>query len=131
MNNEPMNNEQLTMKSDGGSRSRSAIGVSVVHCSLFIGSLFIAFVAAVPIFSAISTPLVAADWPIFRGNPLQTGISKDTLPDQLEILWKFETGDAVESTAAIVDGIVYIASLDQHLYALDLKDGKLLWKYKA
>lgn len=72
-----------------------------------------------------------ADWPLFRGNPLQNGVGDAKLPDKLEVLWKFESKDAIEGAAAIVNGIVYVGSLDEHLYALDLNRGILLWKYKA
>jgi outer membrane protein assembly factor BamB len=71
----------------------------------------------------------AADWSLFRGNPLQTGISKDSLPDKLDTLWTFETKEPVEATAAIVKGVVYVASVDENLYAIDLETGKEKWKY--
>src|SRR5437868_5598329 len=75
--------------------------------------------------------LVAADWPVFRGNPQQTGVSAEKLPAKLVELWQFKTGDAVEGTAAVVDGVVYVGSFDKHLYALDLKDGSEKWKFAA
>jgi outer membrane protein assembly factor BamB len=73
----------------------------------------------------------AADWPIFRGSPTQTGVAASALPDNLEILWRFKTGDAIEGTAAIVGGVAYVGSFDEHLYAIDLATGKEKWKYKA
>ncbi len=73
----------------------------------------------------------AADWPIFRGNPTQTGIANSTLPEQLDILWRFKTNDAIEGTPAIVNGTVYIGSFDEHLYAIDLATGKEKWKFKG
>ena len=79
----------------------------------------------------IVTGLVTADWPVFRGNPQQDGVSADKLPDKLVELWKVTTGESVEGTAAIVDGVVYVGSLDGHLYALNLKDGSEKWKFKA
>lgn len=81
------------------------------------------------VFLAVAA-LASADWTIFRGNPLQTGVSSEKLPAKLQVLWKFETKDAVESTAAIVAGIVYVGSYDEHLYALDLAGGKEKWKLK-
>ena len=45
--------------------------------------------------------LALADWPLFRGNPLQTGVVKEALPDKLEVLWKFKAEDGFESAAAI------------------------------
>ncbi len=71
------------------------------------------------------------EWPLFRGNPQLTGVSSASLPQNLEPLWTFQTGEGFESSAAIVDGIVYATSLDSNLYALDLGSGKLKWKYRA
>src|SRR5579871_5142860 len=71
------------------------------------------------------------DWPVFRGNSEQTGIATVQLPDKLDLLWKFSTQDSIEGAAAIADGVVYIGSFDEHLYALDLVSGKEKWKYKA
>lgn len=81
---------------------------------------------------SILLPLLsAADWPVFRGNALQDGVSTDKLPDRLVERWQFKAGDSVEGAAAIVDGVVYVGSFDQHFYAIDLATGKQKWKYKA
>jgi outer membrane protein assembly factor BamB len=73
----------------------------------------------------------ADDWPVFRGDAWQSGVARSTLPHPLETRWKFKTQDAIEGTAAICDGVVYVGSLDGHLYALDLATGKEKWRYKA
>jgi outer membrane protein assembly factor BamB len=72
-----------------------------------------------------------ADWPLFRGNALQTGVAEAKLPDKLEVLWKFKAAGGIEAAAAIADGVVYFGSFDRHLYAVDLLSGKEKWKYKA
>ncbi len=72
-----------------------------------------------------------ADWPVFRGDAHQTGVSGARLPDTLDICWTFKTKDAVEGTAAISGGTVFVGSFDEHLYALDLKSGTEKWRYKA
>jgi len=74
---------------------------------------------------------VGADWPVFRGDPLQTGVTAAKLPDKLDILWKFETKDAIEATAVIVKGVVYVGSFDKNLYALDLAKGTEKWRFQA
>jgi outer membrane protein assembly factor BamB len=74
-----------------------------------------------------------ADWPLFRGNPLMTGVAPPSpipFPEELDEKWTFKTGDAIESAPAVVNGVVYVSSLDKHLYALDLATGKLKWKVK-
>jgi outer membrane protein assembly factor BamB len=70
-----------------------------------------------------------AGWPLARGDALMTGASKASLPDKLAVLWTFQTGDAIEGAPAVVDGVVYVGSYDQHLYALDLATGKEKWVY--
>lgn len=74
--------------------------------------------------------LVRADWPVFRGDALMTGAGTAKLPDKLEERWVFKTKDAVEAAPAIVGDTVYIASLDKHLYAVELTTGKEKWKVK-
>ncbi|HEV3255842.1 MAG TPA: PQQ-binding-like beta-propeller repeat protein [Gemmataceae bacterium] len=73
----------------------------------------------------------AGDWPVFRGDPLQTGVATSTLPNELAVRWKFRTKDAIEGTAAILGNSVYVGSMDGRLYALDLATGRQLWNYKA
>ncbi len=71
-----------------------------------------------------------AEWPLFRGNPQQTGVAKSNLPDKLDVLWQFKTEDAIENAVAVAGGQVFVGSWDEHLYALDFTTGKLLWKQK-
>ena len=68
-------------------------------------------------------------WPQFRGNPQLTGVATSSLPATLKLLWTYEAGDSIESSAAIVDGTVYVGSEASDLVALDLDTGKLRWKY--
>lgn len=69
-------------------------------------------------------------WPLFRGDPQATGIAPGGLPEKLEPLWTFASEKGgFESTAAIVDGMVYIGSTDGKLYALDLESGKKRWEF--
>src|SRR2546425_4803149 len=73
----------------------------------------------------------ASNWPMFRGNPALTGIASGTLPDKLSLLWSFKTGGPVKSSAAVVDGHVFIGSGDSNVYALDLTSGKKIWAAKT
>ena len=73
----------------------------------------------------------ADDWPQFRGNPSLTGIATSSLPKTLKLLWTYDAGESIESSAAIADGVVYVGSESADLIAVSLADGKLLWKYKV
>jgi outer membrane protein assembly factor BamB len=75
-------------------------------------------------------PTLALDqWPMFRGNPQLTGVAHSTLPDELHVRWKYETPEPITSTAAIIDGVVYVGSDGGKLYALDLATGQPRWTY--
>jgi outer membrane protein assembly factor BamB len=75
-------------------------------------------------------PAVEADWPLFRGDALQTGVAKTTLPEKLEVRWKIDLKKGIESTAAIVKDTVYVGCFDDHLHAYDLATGKQKWRTK-
>lgn len=72
-----------------------------------------------------------ADWTQFRGDASLTGVAGAAPATPLEPRWRFEAGDAIESTAAISDGTVFVGSLDGKLYALDLASGRLRWTYET
>ena len=71
------------------------------------------------------------DWPMFRGGPALAGVAGGSLPERLELLWTFKTGGPVKSSAAIVQGQVFIGSEDGNFYALGLADGKKVWAFKT
>src|SRR5688572_16819187 len=74
----------------------------------------------------------AKDWPLFRGDATASGTAATKLPDKLEKVWEFKVdGGAFDSTAAIVDGVVYIGDMDGEVWALSLADGKEIWKFET
>ena len=66
----------------------------------------------------------------FRSDLENSGVYDDggTRPDGT-LLWNFTTGNEVESTATVADGVVYFGSYDNNTYALDAGTGNLLWDY--
>src|SRR5688572_5028175 len=79
----------------------------------------------------LATVVFAQDWPQFRGSPSLTGVSTAKPPAKPRVLWTYTAGDAIESSAAIAAGVVYVGVGNGELVALDLASGKLKWKYKA
>ncbi len=107
-------------------RRAEGVGNTVSRCALpIVGA------CAVLIAGLLPTSAAFADWPQFRGDPALSGVASDVPEAALEPAWTFEAGDAIESTAAISAGSVFVASLDGTLYALKLADGSLLWKYST
>ena len=79
----------------------------------------------------LQTGAVAAssnDWSMFRGDLSHTGYSSTAPATSNNLLWKLDTGTPVGSSAAIVDGKVYVASNDGSIYCLNAADGSQIWK---
>jgi outer membrane protein assembly factor BamB len=69
---------------------------------------------------------------IFHGNAAHTGVYSTPGPTQLaRVQWSFHTGGAIVASPTIADSVVYIASMDGYLYAVDQETGKEKWKYKS
>jgi outer membrane protein assembly factor BamB len=91
---------------------------------LFMGMLPLAFkvqpVAALP---AINW------WPMFHHDPMHTGYSTSTAPTTNQTLWTYKTGGAVGSSPAVVNGVVFVGSSDDNVYALNATTGAKVWNY--
>ena len=70
-------------------------------------------------------------WTQLRGSRQLVGVSPSGVPRDLRPMWTYEAGDAIESSAAIADAVVYVGSQTGDLVALGLWDGSVRWKYKA
>ncbi len=69
-------------------------------------------------------------WPVFRGDAQGSGVSRGTLPERLDVLWKVTLPDgSFEATAVIDQGVVYAGCLDGNLLALDLATGEERWRF--
>ena len=71
------------------------------------------------------------EWRQFRGNPALTGVAASSPPAALKVLWTYDVGETIESSAAIADGVVYVGAGNGELIALDLASGNLRWKYST
>jgi eukaryotic-like serine/threonine-protein kinase len=68
----------------------------------------------------------------FHGNAARTGVYDTAAPAQLHgVKWSFKTGGVIVTSPALAEGVVYIASLDGHLYAIDEETGKEKWNFKS
>jgi outer membrane protein assembly factor BamB len=81
-----------------------------------------------PMLARVRTASAAEDWPQFRGDARLTGTSPAALPP-LKVAWTFEAGGAVESSAALSGGAVFVGAASGELLALDLETGARRWSY--
>lgn len=70
-----------------------------------------------------------SDWPQFRGNAQLTGVAGSVPPATLKVIWTYEAGSPLESSAAVAGGAVYVGTQSGDLLSLDLATGALRWKY--
>ena len=67
--------------------------------------------------------------PMYRGNIQRTGqFEAAGVPVSGSLKWQFETADEVHSSPAVSDGMLYVASYDGNLYAIDIQSGQALWQ---
>src|SRR4051794_2535864 len=71
----------------------------------------------------------ADDWPLVRGDSFGTGVAHTSLPDALEVLWKYPAGkDAgFDATAVVAGGVIYVGDSAGTFHAVRLADGKPVW----
>ncbi|MEM7411048.1 MAG: PQQ-dependent dehydrogenase, methanol/ethanol family [Myxococcota bacterium] len=78
----------------------------------------------------------AHDWPLHgrdaseqRFSPLDA-INRETV-ERLGLAWTFELGSkrGIEATPIMVDGVLYVTSTWSVVFALDARDGSLLWRF--
>ena len=105
--------------------------VLINPCRLFCLSLCLV-ISSILLFhtTAVAQDTPADNWGQFRGNPHLTGVSDSKVADNLKLLWTYEAGDSIESSAAIVGGTVFVGSQKGELVSLNLDNGSVYWKYK-
>ena len=88
-----------------------------------------AVVCTIFVFSLVLIPFASADWTVFRSDASHSGAGKGNPALMGTLLWNYTTGNEVYSSPAVVDGVVYIGSLDDNIYALNATNGAKLWDY--
>ena len=76
--------------------------------------------------------LAGCSWPMFGGDPAHTHFSLDTKINVSNVSgltqrWATPTEGHVYSSPAVVNGVVYVGSLDGKVYALDTTTGAVRW----
>jgi outer membrane protein assembly factor BamB len=89
--------------------------------------------AAATLLAASQASAATGDWPQYgfsaqgrRENTQETVLSRKTVP-HLVSKWTVRIRVDPSSAAAVANGIVYVGSLDHHLYALDARTGAQVW----
>lgn len=73
----------------------------------------------------------AAETAMFRSDPAHSGYYDSATPQNLEMRWTFQTPEPIVSSPTVADGVVYVGSSDNFLYAIDAMTGRQQWKFDA
>ncbi len=60
-----------------------------------------------------------------------TGVAASALPAAPKVLWTYDAGDAIDSSAAIANGIVYVGLGKGDLIAVDFAAGQKRFEFDA
>src|SRR6476620_12145002 len=71
----------------------------------------------------------ADEWPLVRGDAFGTGVARGSLPDDLDVLWKYPAGkDAgFDATAVVAGGVIYVGDSAGTFHAIRLADSSKVW----
>jgi outer membrane protein assembly factor BamB len=79
----------------------------------------------------ITITVMSQGW-MFRANPQHTGIYDDGGKRPNNVLkWDFTSGGGVYSSPAVADGVVYVGSNDNKVYALNAVTGAKIWDFNT
>ena len=71
------------------------------------------------------------DWPTYRHDPARSGTTRASVASDVAVAWKANLGGTLTAPVAAA-GMVFVAKSDAHtLYALDMKNGTVLWHFTA
>lgn len=69
---------------------------------------------------------------MFGGNLQHLGAyDTNETANQGDLIWKFKTGGTTFSSPIVLNGVCYIGSEDNYLYAINISTGKCKWKFKT
>lgn len=70
-------------------------------------------------------------WSMFHYNQYRIGATPASAPSSPNQMWKFPTGSFVYSSPAVADGLVFVASYDTNVYAIDEYSGQQKWAFST
>ena len=69
---------------------------------------------------------------VHRGNLYRGGVFQATGVTEVKgVKWRFQTEGPIKSSPVVVDGIAYVGSNDNHIYAVDAEKGTEVWKVET
>ena len=120
-------------------RKKHSASFRIVSLILAIAPLWLMLAAANSSAHAQTSSPSPGDWTQFmrdnmqRWNPYETVLGVSNV-ESLQLKWKigpYYTLSDVQSSPAVVNGVVYFGGEDYNVYAMNASTGALLWSYKT
>ncbi len=88
--------------------------------------------------STLSAQGAAANWPTYGGDYSAWRYSKLDQINAANVkemvpIWAFQTGDyqsGLQSTPIVIDGVMYVSTGSNQIYALDAASGEVIWRFR-
>ena len=72
----------------------------------------------------------ALQWTMFGANPQRTGAhERISIRPPFRVVWSRGIGSLIEFPAVVYEGVAYIGNYRGTIYAVSMRDGKVVWKY--
>jgi outer membrane protein assembly factor BamB len=105
-------------------------------CGFVLVLLFLVSVLPMSVSSEAASPAGSSGvqpnvdwWSMLHHDSTRDGYSTSAAPATNQTLWSYTTGGAVESSPAVVNGMVFVGSDDYNVYALNASTGAKIWNY--
>jgi len=73
----------------------------------------------------------ALQWTMFGANPRRTSAQTEIkLRPPFKVVWSRGVGYLVEFPAVVSEGVAYVGNYRGHIYALRMRDGRIIWRYR-
>ncbi|MGH3071767.1 MAG: PQQ-binding-like beta-propeller repeat protein, partial [Gaiellaceae bacterium] len=73
----------------------------------------------------------ALQWTMYGANNRRTQAHPDIkVRPPFKVAWSRGVGALVEFPAVVADGVAYVANYKGHVYALNMRDGSIVWRHK-
>jgi outer membrane protein assembly factor BamB len=79
--------------------------------------------------SNFAESVAVSGWTMFHHDPSHSGYTTSRAPKTSSLRWRYRTGDWVISSPAVAEGIVFVGSFDNKVYALDELTGAQIWNF--
>lgn len=76
-----------------------------------------------------ASQISSSGWPMFHHDLRHSGYTALHAPKTSVLRWRYETGDFVYSSPAVVDGLVIAGSDDGSVYAVEEMSGTMVWNF--